>query len=90
MRRTLPIATVGGAGLVATVSMGVQAANSTGWTTKELHRQRKLLEAQRDAFMDKQDREADDDDEDEDEEDDGAAPLPCLLARACRTGPASE
>lgn len=64
--------------------VGVQAANNTGWTTKELHRQRKLLEAQQDALMDKmeRDREADDDDEDDDEEDDGAASLPCLPARA--------
>ena len=51
------------------------AAAATGWTTKELHRQRKLLEAQQDALMDKmeRDREADEDDDDDEEEDDGAA-----------------
>ena len=68
--------------------LGVQAANSTGWTTKELSRQRKLLEAQRDALMDKmeEDRKADDDDDEDDDEDDGAAPLLCLLARVTDGG----
>lgn len=60
----------------------MQAANNTGWTTKELNRQRNLLEAQQDALMD---REGDDDDDDDDDEDDGAAPLPCLLRRAGAT-----
>ena len=55
--------------------LGAQAAAAaTGWTTKELHRQRKLLEAQQDALVDKmeRDREADEDDEEEEEEEDGA------------------